>query len=494
MKKKPSLKVNLFFNFFLTLFNVAYPILTLPYISKVLKTSDIGNVNLANSILTWFILISNIGIPTYAVREIARVRNDKMQTTLLFWELMIIRIIVTFILLVAYIFIVFNTRLYNDLSLHMIFIIGLVFNIFSIDWLFESIENFRFITTRSIIIKLFSVLFTYLLVNNNNDYHIYGIILVSVAIINNVINMIYCIKTILVPIKLREINIYRHLSKLKLFMLSSSVFSFYSQFDTIILGFLGSKISVAFYTRAKQVLVLSLTLSSALSQVTIARSSYLFVENKDKFNNLINISIKIIFIISFPIVFIIINQSRNIMFVLGGKSFLSATLTLQILSICVLCMAISTLLTSQIMLASNNEFLNLRIHIVSAIICVALNLLLIPFWGHIGAAISLAVTYLIGSAYRIKVSKNIVMELVFFDKSVLNYLISSIGMFILITIINRLIILDEILALILSGIFGILVYLILLILLRDSFIRIQILGLLKGTLLKYKRNISIIKK
>ncbi|MCX0411700.1 oligosaccharide flippase family protein, partial [Clostridium perfringens] len=186
--KEKSLTKNYIYNLTLTSINIIFPLITSPYLSYILGVENIGKVNYSTSIINWFILFSSFGIPRYGIREIARKRESKKELNITFWNLIIIQFIFTIISSVVYIILVLNSSLINDWKLYFIMLFMLVLNIFSIDWFYQGIEEYEYITKRNICIKVLSLILIFLMVRNRDNYLIYASINVFAMCFNNVLN------------------------------------------------------------------------------------------------------------------------------------------------------------------------------------------------------------------------------------------------------------------------------------------------------------------
>ena len=174
-----STKKNFVFNFLLTGSNLLFPLLTFPYLSRILGANGLGICNFIMSYGQNYIIIAALGMPVYATREIAKMGDDKAKRSKLFFELLSIHLIFTLILLVIYvgsIFILGDFKNYKDLAL-----LGgsfIIFNVFSIEWLFSGVNDFKYITIRSLFIRALSIIAIFLLVKKKDDFTIYFIILI----------------------------------------------------------------------------------------------------------------------------------------------------------------------------------------------------------------------------------------------------------------------------------------------------------------------------
>ena len=142
--KNKSIKKNFIYNSILTSANIVFPLITAPYLSYTLGAENIGKVNFATSIVNWFILISSFGIPRYGIREIARNRDNKKELTNTFWNLILIQASLSIIAIIVYLLAIFNVpRFESELNIHLMMVMMLILNVFSIDWFYQGIEEYK---------------------------------------------------------------------------------------------------------------------------------------------------------------------------------------------------------------------------------------------------------------------------------------------------------------------------------------------------------------
>lgn len=465
MNKKKSIARNYIYNLSLTMLNMLFPLITAPYISRVLGADNLGKFNFANAVATWFMIIAAFGIPTYGIREIARVREDKAKLSKVFSELITVQLIFTIIAEILYITLVLsNLRMRNEVNIFLITGVSLFLNILSIDWFYQGIEEYGYITLRSLILKLISLVLIFLLISKKDDYLIYAAINVFALSFGNILNYFNSRK--FAEIKLTKINIMNHIKKLKVFFLSALIISIYTQLDQVILGFFSSPSSLAFYSRSKQITSIGLSLTLALSTVLIPRISYLYENNKAEYKAMLDKSINYNYIIALPCVVGIFSLSKEIMWLFGGNEFIQGSLTLAIISLTIVVISLGTWQFNQIFVPSGREKDGVKIQVIMAIISVLLNLVLIPRFNHDGAAVSLLLTETIGTfAGFLYIRKTVKIN--YFTISLLKYIISSICMLIFILICKKAID-NSTTVLFISIIFSPVIYGILLVLFKDN--------------------------
>lgn len=436
MQQKSLLK-NTVYNFLYTGVNLLFPIVTSPYISRVLGVSNIGKVNFATSIINWFILLAVFGTTTYGVREVAKIRDSKKDLSKLFSEIIMINgLLSCLVLLVYYILVVNINQFQEELTLYLVMSMSIFLNMFNVDWLFQGIEEYRYITIRNAVVKLISLIFLFLFIRNEGDYIFYGLISVLSNGLNGILNFIYCRK--FVNIVFKNINLFKHFKKLKIFFFHTLVISIYTNLDQTLLGLFSGPKSVAYMNRSRMVINAIISVSTAVSNTTLPRASYYLKTNKKKFFELLSIVPNYILWITLPAAVGCIILASNIMFILGGDDFLEATKLLQIMSLVIIFQPISGYLQTQFLIPTGNEKIGLYIAIVSSLISLILNYILIPKYGFYGAGITIVIVEFFAAFSRYATINYALKyrDIKFLNKSTKSYLFASIIMFISIYLIK----------------------------------------------------------
>jgi len=177
--KQKSISTNYIYNTVLKVLNILFPMITFPYIARVLTASGVGKINFSLSVISYFILLSRVGIPMYGVRECAKYRDDKKQLTKTVQEIFIINIGSLIISLILFYLILFNSNtLANYKDILSILSINIISTTIGMEWFYQAIEEYKYITLRNIFVKIVSLFLIFLLIREQNDYNIYAFILV----------------------------------------------------------------------------------------------------------------------------------------------------------------------------------------------------------------------------------------------------------------------------------------------------------------------------
>lgn len=385
--KQQSVKVNFIMNFILTISNFIFPLLTFPYISRVLTASGVGIITFASSIVAYFSMLGMLGIPTYGIRACARVRNNKLELSKTVIEILILNAMVMFFSLIILIVVVFNTdQLYQEKNLYFILSSALVFNVLGVEWLYKALEKYTYIAVRSILFKFISIILMIALVHSTSDYIIYAAITVFASVGSNVLNFFYLRKIITIH-DLRDISLRRHLMPAITFFLLTISVTIYLNVDITLLGFLKGSKEVGYYSAAVKIKQIVVSLVTSLGAVLMPRLTYYYENDEnEQFNILIQKALSVVFLLALPLVTYFIAQSRNSILFLSGSSFLPAVIPMKLIMPSVLFIGLSNLMGMQILVPTNREKLVVTSTIIGAFVSFLINSLMVPFMGAKGTA------------------------------------------------------------------------------------------------------------
>ena len=387
---KNSLKKNFSLNLIKILINLFFPLITYPYISRILLPEGIGRVTYVQSINNYFLLLINLGIPLYGIREIAKVRNNKLEKSKVFSEIFFLNIITTILGVIVYLYFYNSNIIKNDKEIFLIFSIVLLFNFLSVDWFFQGIEDYQYITIRTVVIKILSALFLFIFVKKSSDIYIYSVIVVFSLIGSNFFNIVRALK--LVDLKLKRLNIKRHLKGILIIFSMSLAISIYTNLDGVMLGSYGSKYSLGLYSAASKIISLVMGIVTSLGAVLLPRiSNYIEEKKEEEIKKILEKTFSFLLFLIIPSIIGIYFTVNEIILLFAGKEYLEATTTLKILSLIILFIGFSNFIGMQILYPRGEEKKVFYSVLAGAIINFSLNLYLIPKYYQNGAAFATCV-------------------------------------------------------------------------------------------------------
>ena len=235
-----SIKKNIAYNVTLNVLNVLFPVITVPYVSRVLGVENVGLVSFVLTYVSYFVLFATLGIGYYGVREIARHQNDRTKSSKIFSELFLINIVSTFVASVVFLLTVYTVPLLET-DRHLLLIAGLSLYLapLSIDWYFQGLENFRIITIRSLIIKGMSIAGLFVFVRQSDDLIPYILLNVRSVVVSNMWNVLYA-KANRLTISFRDLQLKKHIRPVLVLFVSVLAISIFTMLDTLMLGFMST--------------------------------------------------------------------------------------------------------------------------------------------------------------------------------------------------------------------------------------------------------------
>lgn len=386
MNETPSIKKNGFFNVLRQFCAIAFPLITYPYVARVLGTVGLGKVNFVSSVVSYYALLAALGISTYAIREGARIRNDKKKINNFVNEIYTINIIST---IVAYVLLIITyfiwSRLQNYKVLLLIQSLSILFTTIGVDWLYQIFEKYVYIAIRSFIIQIVSILLMFIFVRTPNDYVIYTGITVFANGGASIFNYAIAKKQIKFHLTIHP-NIKKHIIPLIILFFNSIVVTIYVSSDTTMLGIMKGDSAVGIYNVAVKIYTMLKYLISSLIAVFIPRLSLYSSSDKEKSSQLTSKLLNILFFITLPLCAGLFIISDETILIVGGASFASGALSLRILSISIFFSMLSTFFTNAVLLPFKDEKEILVATTVSSILNLSLNFIFIPRWSYNGAA------------------------------------------------------------------------------------------------------------
>lgn len=383
-----SLKKNFLMNTLLTMSSFIFPLITFPYVSRILGPTGTGKVTFVTSIVTYFSLFAQLGIPTYGIRACAKVRDNREELTRVTQELLIINLITTVISYIALILcVLFIPKLQEERNLYIIISFTLILTTIGMEWLYKGLEQYSYITKRSIFFKFISVIAMFLLVHKKTDYVIYGGITIFAASASNVLNFI----NIRNYIDLKPVGNYqlkRHLKPVFVFFALACATTIYTNLDNVMLGFLASDADVGYYSASIKIKNILTSLVTSLGAVLLPRASYYIEHNEyDEFNRLSKKALHFVLVIAIPLFIYFTLYAKECILFLSGDQYLDAVIPMQIIMPTVLFIGITNILGIQMLVPLGKEKVVLNSTIAGAIVDVIINAILIPQFQSSGAAI-----------------------------------------------------------------------------------------------------------
>ena len=466
-----SLKLNAFFNVVRNVLRLIFPLITFPYVSRVLMPEGIGKVNFANSIVMYFYTIASLGIGSYGIREAAKIRNDRLALAKFTKEMLSINIVST---LVSYILLAASLVFVKKFESYRILIIvnssSIILNTIGFEWLYSALEEYGYITLRSIIFQIISLALTFILVRNSDDVVNYALVSVISNVGSNVCNLIHARRYLDLKTKVK-LEIKKHLKPIFLLFFSSIAITVFSILDTSMVGFIKDDVEVGYYTSASKIIRMIRDLFPAISTVMFARVSY-YVGTKEtqKIKEVTGQIFNLFYALSIPICMGFILLMKPILLLMCGSEFLPAVAVGQVLAPLVILSSISGYLSGAILISFGREKIYMYVEVGAALLDIVLNFAFIPKYGALGAGIATLITELVMFiVFHISVKNEI--SGVKIKKALVQYIISSVIMALVVYMEIKYLPLSPILQILLGAVSGALIYFVILVIMKNEFLQ-----------------------
>ncbi|MDT2905200.1 oligosaccharide flippase family protein [Lactococcus lactis] len=387
--QKKSLKLNMVLNTIKGIAGIIFPLITFPYVSKILGVSKVGEYNFANSIISYLILIAGLGISTYAIREGARFRENTEKFQHFSDEMFTINVISTalsYILLVFLIILV--PKFDNYSSLLVIISMQIFFKTIGIEWIYSIFEDYAYITIRSIIFQFISLLLLFVFVKSKEDLLLYALITSISSGGSGFFNYFYAKKYCKVKLT-KNINWNKHVKPILILFAMSAASKIYISSDVTVLGFLSGDFSVGIYSVSTKIYYIVDTILASVLVVSIPRLSSLLGHNEfQKFNEVASDIYQTLLSLVVPSIIGIILIRKEIILIIANDGYITATKSLYMLSIALFFTLGSWFWAQCVLIPFKQENVVFKATFLAAIVNIILNIILIPFYKENGAAFS----------------------------------------------------------------------------------------------------------
>ena len=474
MSTQPSLKKNIAISTLYQILLVILPMITAPYIARVLGPDQSGIYDFTNSIQTYFAMFAALGTASYGAREIARVRNDEKMRSVLFWEIELMTVMTSAACIAVWFVFIFFANQYK--VIYLVLTMGLFSTMFDISWFFAGMEQFTYTVSKNAVCKLAGVILMFLFVKRPEDLLLYIIIITASTMLGNLSMWLY-IPRFVTKVDFKKLRFRKHFHETLIYFIPSVATSVYTVLDRTLIGTItNNRAENGCYHYTMQIINIMKALTfSSLNMVLGSRIAYLFAEEKyDEIRERIRDSINYILFMGFGICFGLIGVSRRFVPLYLGPGYDRVITMLMLMSPIVIIIGVSNCLGSQYYTPSGNRRLSARFIIIGAIVNFTLNLILIPrFWGYGAIVASLIAETVITVLYFRHCNGYLTAETLF--REGWKKLAAGILMLAVIMVVDRRIE-SNIIALVAEVAVGFTVYCAVIVILRDTFLSEIVMG------------------
>lgn len=378
MEKKNTLFKNTIYKSMLSMVNIVVPLVIGPYIMRLLDVDLYGLYNRVFADFQMFLAFASFGVYTLGVREISKIRNDKEKVSKLFTNLFVISFLSNMLVLIIYLIFSLITSTGLARVLYLVMSIQIIANVFYVEFVNEALENYKFITIKSIIVKIIYFLAILLAVRNPHDIVIYAVIVSLTNFLNNIISFIYAKHRI--SFDFSKIQIKKYIKPLIAVLVITNADLLYSQLDRVMLGRYVSGVSVTVYYTAYYLISTLSAIPYSIINVSIPRLSYLLKnEGKEIYEEKLNNSISSLIFIIVPMCLGVFVLSKEAIILYAGKKYLMAIVPLMIACITRIFISLESVMNNLVMYPNNREDRILKVSLTCGISNLIINYLLVLF-------------------------------------------------------------------------------------------------------------------
>lgn len=387
--REKSIYINITLNIVRVLLSVIFPLITFPYVSRVLMADNLGKVNYAMSVVNYFALIAALGVSTYGVREGARLRKNKSEFEVFANEIFTVNVVTT---LISYILLFITLIVVRDFDNYRLLIllqsVSIILTTIGVDWINSVFEDYLYITIRSFLIQITLLIIMFCVIKRPEDYYKYAFLTVLSNGITCTLNFFYTRKYCRVKI-IKKCNFAKHIKGLAIFFANNLAINVYLNADVTMLGLYCNDCTVGIYAVAVKVYNVLKAVIAAMFTACIPRLSAYYGEGREKeYKDLLNDIISNCTLLMIPMICGLVILAKPIVLILSGPGYVEATASLRLICLGIVGAIYGGIMTNCVNLPMKREKYNLNATVLAALINVILNLFFIPLFQEKGAAIT----------------------------------------------------------------------------------------------------------
>lgn len=398
MKKQNK---NFIYNIIYQLFTFLVPLLTIPYISRVLGADKIGIYSYTYSIVYYFMMFSMLGINNYGAREIAKNSESKEKLSKTFFSIYSIQLTLSLIMILLYvIFVLFFSPEYKTIQIIQIFF--LLSCVFDINWFFFGLEEFKITVFRNIAIKIASLILIFIFVKKANDLYLYTTIM-SVSTLVSQLYLWMFIKNRIKKVKLNKNDIFKNIKPIMILFIPILAYSIYRVMDKTMIGSISNTVELGFYENAEKIVSIPLSIVTALGTVMMP---YMSKVKENEFEKSILDSFRLVFFLVFPCIIGLIVVAEDFSLFFFGKEFIKSSYIMIALSPTVVFGGVTNVIRTNYLIPKSKDKIYVSSTLLGAFINLVLNIIFIPKLGAFGACIGTIITEFFIMFYQIMKTKD----------------------------------------------------------------------------------------
>lgn len=424
-----SVRLNYIFNTLRTVLNFIVPLVVFPYVSRVLGPEGLGKVEFANSIVSYFVLFTALGIPTYGIREIARTRDGAFERSKTFWELTSILGVTVIIGYACYFLVIGFVPVFK--AQYVLFLIvcpSIFLSDFSCEWFYVGIEDQKYITTRYIFVKIVQISLVFLCIKKAEDVYRYAGIMIGVNGISTVFNLVRLNRYVcFVPFK--KLDVVRHIKPVLVIFSSIVAVNIYTHLDVTMVGLISGERSVGLYTAANKVVRIIIQLVISFGVVMIPRIENCYKRGDfEGYKQGLWVSLRFVFLLGVPFTIGITFFAPEIIWIFAGEQYAEAVFSIRLLSPIILIVGLAHFMGLQVLYTNRKERVYAVAVAAAALVNGVFNYGMIHAYGYNGAIAGTVVAETTGLVIMSVAGRKYLSESGALGLDILKYFIAGAGM------------------------------------------------------------------
>lgn len=473
--KSLSVKKNIIFNLVTQILTYLLPLITAPYLSRILTADGIGTNSFLNSIVSYFVLFVGFGFTTYGTKEIASNKLDKLNYSKIFWKVFFSKLTIFVICYTIYLLVSITTSFGKNypLNYYISYSVLIIATLFDSSFLFNGLENFRIIALVNAIVKVIGTIILFVFVKNSTDLLIYIIVSTIQTLIVGLFSFVLALKVV-DYVRINKNDIFNCLKSAFVFFTPTIAISIYTMLDKTMMGYLTFDSEIGYYEEAHKIIVIVTSIINAISPIMLARISNLILEkNEQEINKKYIQMSRVYWLISAPSICGLYAIGNIFIPTFFGDEYIESVKVLYVLIPLIAIIPISNIIGAAYYTPNNKIRIQTLFFVIGAIINFVLNFVFIKKWGAVGAAVtSLMAEFVISTLFVVFSLKDVHYIKMLFAG--VKPIISAVLMFCIILIIRDFILLkyldNNIIIVVLCVSFGIAVYGLILLILRETLV------------------------
>lgn len=369
----------------LTVANYLFPLIVFPYVSRILGVEGIGAVNFIDSIVNYYILFSSMGISFAGIRAVATSNGDEVALTKSFSSLLALNAIFTCALILAYIPLFFVQKLAEYRALLFFGVFKFFFNFLLIEWLYKGLENFRFVTIRSVAIKTIYTVLVLFVVRSKSDIQLYYLLSAGMIAANAIVNCIYSKN--FVHFSFSSVSLSEYITPFLVMGIYTILTSMYTSFNVTYLGLVTDEVQVGYYASATKIYGLILSFFTAFTGVMLPRMTATLEEgDNERFKSYFHKSVDLLLCFSIPCIVLFSFSASDVVGIISGQGFEGAVAPMVITMPLLFIIGYEQILVYQILMPLNKDKMIFRNSLIGAVVGISLNILLVNKFRCVGSA------------------------------------------------------------------------------------------------------------